>query len=206
MVGTPGVDVFPLELTSELWPALDHATGGKSQWSFDGKQWKFLGMGQFVGDRYKTIVLDTATRLRRNRIAELFKSQGREVPRSQPFLYAGKEWKDVWTQCSHDMQKLLGGILSVSDSCEICTVINSHEANLTYDDGSTTQSEMLRPNVSSAIGRSVADFLNAEVTHMGQMLIRDRMEEREEKMGELSSTKLVKVGTEYDACRTGCNL
>lgn len=202
VVGTPGVDVFPLEQTNELYPALDHVVNGKSQWVIETNGPKFLGLGNFTGNKYKTVVLDTATNLRKKRISELFKASGKDVPRSQPFLYAGKEWKDVWTQCSHDMQKLLSAILELPNSNDICVVINSHEANLTYDDGTSANSEMLKPNISSAIGRSVADFLNAEVSYMGQLLIRDKIEDREEKMGEISNIVKAKVGTEY-ALRVG---
>lgn len=202
VVGTLGVDVFPLDKTTELYDILDHAVTGRSQWVQQGNVLKFLGLGKFEGDRYKTVVLDTASRMRKNRIAELFGAMGKEVPRHQPFLYAGKEWKDVWQQCSHDMQKLLAAVLTVPDSNDISIVINSHEVNLTYDGGESTQTEMLRPNISSDIGKSVASMLNAEVSYMGQLLIRDKMEEREEKMGELSVPKMVKVGAEY-AMRVG---
>lgn len=198
VVGTPGVDVAPVETAADFWTCLDHAVGGKSQWGMNGKDLKFLGIGNFIGERYRSVVLDTATKLRKNSIRELFHSQGKEVPRSQPFLYAGKEWKDVWTQCSHDLQKMLAALLDIPRTNDICVVVNSHEQNLTHDDGSgSAMMEMLKPNISSAIGKSVADFLNAEVSYMGQLLIRDRMEEVEEKMGELSNFVKKKVGTEY---------
>ncbi len=198
VVGTPGVDVAPVETAKDFYDCLEHAMNGKSQWGVEGKNLKFLGVGKFQGEKYRSVVLDTATKLRKNRIAELFKVQGKEVPRAQPFLYAGKEWKDVWQQCSQDMQKMLAALLDIPRTHEMNVVVNSHEANLTYDDGqASTTSEFLRPNVSSAVGKAVADFLNAEVSYMGQMLIRDVMEEKQVTMGSLTDTVSVKVGTEY---------
>lgn len=199
VVGTPGIDVSPLDSTGDLFPLLDHAVDGKSQWSYDGKEWKFLGIGKFQGDKYRTIVLDTATKLKRNRITEIFASMGKEVPRVLPPQYAGKEWKDVWTQTSADMQKLLGAVLSVPDNNDLCVVINCHEANLTYDkdEGNSSTSEFLKPNISSAVGKAVAEFMNAEVSYLGQMLIRDKYEEREEKMGDVSNTVKVRTASEY---------
>lgn len=198
IVGTPGIDVAPIETAADYYACLDHVVDGKSQWTVDAKGCQFLGIGQFKGSKYRTIGLDTASKLRKNRIIELFKSQNKEVPRSQPFLYAGKEWKDVWQQCSYDLQKMLSTLLSIPDSNECCVVVNSHEANLTYSpEESNTTSEFLKPNISSAVGKAVADFLNAEVSYMGQMLIRDKFDIREEKMGELSNSVKVRIGAEY---------
>lgn len=202
VVGTLGVDVAPSQCAADYWALLDHVKDGKSSWSFDGKLWKHHTDKEdnpsFVGDKYKTVVLDTASKLRRDRITELFALQGKEVPRSQPFLYAGKEWKDVWQQCSYDMSKMLSAILDIPRIHECCIVVNSHEANLTYNsEDSDKSSEMLKPNISSAIGKAVADFLNAEVSYMGQLLIRDKFEMGVEKMGDIESPVKVKTGTEY---------
>jgi hypothetical protein len=210
IVGVPGIDVANIETASDYYRCLEHAVSGRSQWGFSKvvnsqdkgnsfkEQLKFLGMGSFTGERYRTIVLDTATKLRKNRIVELFAAQGKEVPASKPFLYASKEWKDVWIQCSHDLMKMLQAILDIPRSNELSIVINSHEVNLTHDEGtSPAMSEFLKPNISSAIGKSVSDFLNAEVSYMGQTVIRDKTETQQQMMGDISIPTKVKVGTEY---------
>lgn len=198
----PGIDLFPLANTEDIFPLIDHIVSGKSSWSQLDSGWKqhrdSNGRLLFIGDKYRSSVLDTATKMKKTRTIELFSALGKEMPVKTPLpQYANKEWKDVWTQCSSDMQKMLGALLSVSDNYDICTVVNSHEANMTYDDGSTTSSDFLKPNISSDIGKAVSNFLNAEVSYMGQMLIRDKFEEREEKQGDISLPIRVKVGSEY---------
>lgn len=196
VVGTHGVDVAPMTSTSDLSELLDHATTGRSCWDWNGKAWAHLGVGNFTGRKYATVVLDTATKMRTMRIREQFAAMGREVPRAQPFLYADKIWKEVWNQTADDMKKFLGGVLAIPSMFEMCSVINSHEANLTHDDGGSG-SDILKPNVASAIGRSVSEFLNAEASYVGQLLIRETYEVQKSGEGIAEMEVKVKTGTEY---------
>lgn len=202
ITGIPGIDVAPITGGQDFWAALDHAISGKSQWGVSdshGNAWKFLGIGQFRGESYKTVVLDTATKLRKITIDEKWRAKGKDTPASKPPEFAGKEWKDVWGDTSQDMQKMLGRFISLPDSNDLCVVVNSHEANLTFtpEEPSESTSQFLKPNVSSAIGKSVAEFLNAEASYVGQMLIRDKYEDRIEKLGDLENKSRVRVGSEY---------
>ena len=123
--------------------------------------------------KWVSVVLDTLSKIRDIRINELFAAMGMEVPEKKPFLYADKSWKSVWTQCGKDLRDSLRVLLDYPRVRDLNVLIISQEANLVYDDGaSSSGSDILRPVIGSAVGKSLCDWLHAECDYIGQTMIR----------------------------------
>ena len=134
--------------------------------------------------RWASVVLDTLSKLRDLRIVELFSGMGMEVPEKKPFLFADKIWKGVWTQCSKDLKDSLRVLLDYPRVMNLNTLVISQEANLVYDDGAALAgSDVLRPVIGSAVGKSLCDWLHAECDYLGQTLIREQTAERMVEIG-----------------------
>jgi hypothetical protein len=171
------VDFVQLENTEELKEILDNLSSG---------------------NHYKTVVLDTATKLRDMRLGEL--TGKKEVLIQKGW---GAATREQYMQCAFEMKKMLGPLLDLPRTKELNVIIISQEANLTHDDGGAgAGSEILRPNVASAVGKSVADFISAECDYIGQCVIRERTQEKEVTMGSITSKVMERIGVEY-AMRVG---
>lgn len=174
IAGVKGVDFVFLERTDEIYDLID---------------------GPIKAGKYKTVGLDHATKLREKRIDELWASKGLggdKTPERKPFLYADKQWKDVWVQCSQDMRKLLGPLLDLPRVMELNVVIISQEGKLNYEDNSS--SDLIKPSIGSALGRTVADWLSAECDFTGQCLIRQETTEQKATLAGTTTTTRVKTG------------
>ena len=175
VAGLKNVDFVQLEQTDELTTLLEHKIRG--------------------GD-YATVVLDTATKFRDMRTEEIFKVAGITPPEKKPFLYADAVWKSVWVQCAQDMKRFLHPLLDLPRTQEINIVIIAQEQNL-YGEANNA-SEVIRPTISSALGKSVADWLNSECDYIGQTLIRAQTTERvQEVAGKELRTKVSTGKKEY---------
>lgn len=172
IVGTKGVDFVFLESTSEIFDLVE---------------------GPIKAGKYKTVVLDHATKLREKRIDELWTSKNMVAPERKPFLYADKEWKGVWNQCSLDLRRLMGELLDLPRIIELNVVIISQEGKLNYDDGSSS-SDLVKPSMGSAVGKTVADWLSAECDFTGQCLIRQETVEKTATVAGSTTTTRIKTG------------
>lgn len=128
--------------------------------------------------RWATVVVDTLSKLRDIRINELFKLRGGAIPDKKPFMFAGSEWKDVWTQTGKDLRDSLRPLLDAPRVMDVNVIVISQEANLVYDDGQGgAGSTILKPSMGSAVGKSLAEWLHAECDYIGQTLIRNQTTE-----------------------------
>lgn len=172
IVGTKGVEFVFLESTSEIFDLIE---------------------GPIKAGKYKTIVLDHATKLREMRIDELWASKNMTVPERKPFLYADKEWKGVWTQCSQDLRTILGELLDLPRIMELNIVVISQEGKLNYEDAGSS-SDLVKPSIGSALGKTVADWLSAECDFNGQCLIRQETVEKTATVAGATTTTRIKTG------------
>lgn len=153
VVGTPGVDFVQLRSSSEF---------------------SEIVAGPLAEGRYKSVVLDTASKMRDMRTNELFEAMGMDTPpEKKPFLYADAAWKAVWTQCAKDMKDLLRQVLDLPRVMDLNVVVISQEQNL--NELTQSDSDLVRPVIGSALGRSVCEWLHAECDYIGQMLIREQV-------------------------------
>ena len=130
-------------------------------------------IGAVAKGKWSSVVLDTLSKMRDLRINELFAAMGMETPDKKPFLYADKSWKAVWTQCGKDLRDSLRVLLDYPRVRDLNVLVISQEANLVYDDGaSSSGSDILRPVIGSAVGKSLCDWLHAECDYIGQTMIR----------------------------------
>ena len=125
--------------------------------------------------RWASVVTDTLSKLRDMRIVELFNEKGGSIPEKKPFMYADKAWKEVWTQTGKDLKDALRPLLDAPRLMDLNVLTISQEANLVFDDGNSASSDLIRPSVGSAIGKSLCDWLHAECDYIGQTMIRPQM-------------------------------
>ena len=181
VVGTKGVEFVQLQATDEVHELTDALRQG----------------------RWKSVVIDNATKMREMRITELFAAKGMDVPERKPFLYADKVWKDVWVQCSQDLRKILGAILDLPREVELNVVIIAQEQTFTGDDdGASSNSDLIKPAIGSALGKSLCMFINAECDYICQTFIRAAVEERPSPVKGAGNQK-VKTGKHEFCLRVG---
>lgn len=161
VAGTKGLEFIHVQSLAEFNEVVDLVKGGK----------------------WASVAVDTLSKLRDMRINELFAVRGGPVPDKKPFMYASQAWKDVWTQTGKDLKNSLGTLLDLPRTQALNVLIISQEANLTYDDGSGASSELLRPAIGSAVGKSMCDWLHAECDYIGQMVIRRETIDEESEIG-----------------------
>ena len=126
-------------------------------------------------NRWASVVVDTLSKLRDIRINEIFKEMGIAPPEKKPFLYADKVWKTVWTQTGKDLRDALRLLLDLPRLKPINVLVISQEANLVFDEGTGSPgSDLIRPAIGSAVGKSLCDWLHAECDYIGQTLIREQ--------------------------------
>ena len=145
--------------------------------------------------KWASVVVDTLSKMRDLRINELFQAMGMEVPEKKPFLYADKHWKAVWTQCGKDLKDSLKNLLDIPRLRDLNVVVISQEANLVYDDGSQTSgSDILRPVIGSAVGKSLCEWLHAECDYIGQTMIREQTVKKQVEMAGQMMDTIEKTG------------
>ena len=138
-------------------------------------------LGQLITDvldssesKYKSVVLDNGSKLRDMIIGEVLGLC--ETPIHKPFEFASR---DQWGACSLRMKTMLKYLLDLSRSKPLHTVIIAQEQDYSSKDdqsgsySSGNEDTIITPYISSAVGRSVCDWLNAEVDHVFQTVVRD---------------------------------
>ena len=145
VVGTEGVDFVQVLRSDEFMELLN---------------------GPVAAGEYRTVVLDTATKLRDLRVSELLGLS--EAPVQKSFGFASRE---TWIQCAMDMKIMLRRLLDLPRVMELNVIIIAQEQDFSGEGGN--QSDLVRPAIGSALGKSVCDYVNAECDYVCQALIRE---------------------------------
>jgi hypothetical protein len=139
-----------------------------------------LTRGPILEQRWKTVVLDTATKLRDLLVAEAVLGVGPngvvDMPASRP---SARLYKDAYMNAASEMKTLLRTLLDLPRIIPLNVVIIAQEANLTAEEMANQQTEIIKPKIASAVGKSVSDYINAECDYIAQTLIREGIEEQE---------------------------
>lgn len=136
--------------------------------------------GPIAAGRWKTVVVDTATKMRDMRCEELFRASGVKPPPKKPFLYADAAWKEVWQQSAADLKRLLGQLLDSVRTVDLNVVVVAQEQVFGAPDENPSAvplGEAIRPAVGSALGKQLCIWLNAECDYIGQAFIRQQTKE-----------------------------
>lgn len=181
VVGTKGVDFVSMRATDEITDLLEAAGQG----------------------RWKTVVVDNATKMRELRIVELFKARGMEVPERKPFLYADKAWKEVWNQCSKDIKDLLGPLFHLSNTRELNAVVIAQEQTFGTEEEGGGSSDVIKPAISSALGKGLAMWLNAECDYVCNTFIREQTADKPMKIAGKDTINKVRTGKMEYCLRIG---
>lgn len=137
--------------------------------------------GPIKAGNYASVVVDNATRMRDMKLAELAGLS--EVPvqkrvaeykgDSRPGVYTRDHYRDA----VNILKVLLAQLLDVSNKTEMNTVIIAQEANLVSDEDQKKMqgSDLIKTTIGSAVGKSLADFINAECDYIGQTCKREQL-------------------------------
>lgn len=158
VVGTPGVDFVQLGNTAELVQ---------------------LVQGTLMNGKYKTVMLDNATKFRDMRIDEIWAEKGVSViPEKKPFLYADREWKEVWVQSSKELRNYLGLLLDLPRTIDLNVIVVAHEQNFAEEGGAVDHGDVIKPAIGSALGKSLCAWLNGECSYICQTFIRPQTKKK----------------------------
>lgn len=180
VVGSKGVEFVQIERSEELLE---------------------LTSGVVASGRWASVVLDNGTKLRDLRVAELWKARGGVIPDKKPFLYADREWKEVWTQCSQDMRDLLGPLLDLPRKLDLNVIVIAQEQDFTNEN--SVPSEVIKPVIGSALGRAVCGWLHAECSYLLHTFIREQTVEKKVTLGAETVTQIQKTGKKEFCLRVG---
>ena len=148
VVGTKGVDFVLLDRCDEITTLIE----------------KLIKPG-----KYKSVVLDNGTGFRDMRITEILGMD--KLPVQKGWGFASRE---QWGECAKSCKELLRPLCQVArDGILPNLVIISHEQNLSEEDGDS--SGLIKPSIRSALGKSLANWLEAECDNVCQTLIRNKM-------------------------------
>ena len=138
-------------------------------------------LGQLVTDvlapascKYKSVVLDNGTKFRDMRITEILGLC--EIPVHKGWGFASR---DQWGECSISMKVMFKSLLDLARFKALHTVIIAQEQDYSSKDDQTgsyssgNEDTIITPYISSALGKAVCDWLNAEVDHVFQTVVRD---------------------------------
>lgn len=154
-------------------------------------------VSEVLTGRWRTVVVDTATKLRDMRIAEILGLS--EAPTQKGFGFAKRE---QWMQCSQNLKDMLRPLLDAPRVMDLNVVVIAQEQNFTSEDGAA-QSDLVRPSVGSALGKSVCDWLHAECDYVCQTLIREETQAQSmDVAGEVMVTQ-VRTGRKQYCLRVG---
>jgi len=128
-------------------------------------------------DKYKTVVLDTASSLQDMILKEIMGID--ELPAQKSW---GMASRDQYGQCSLQTKERLRALLNLKD-CNVVILAQEREFN-TESDGS-----LLMPYTGSALTPSVTGWLNPACDYICQTFIRQRTELRTIKIGKKVSKK-----------------
>lgn len=176
VIGTRGVDFVLLDRCEEL---------------------KEIIQGPVAAGKYKTVVLDNGTRFRDMRISEILGLD--KVPVQKGWGLAKREH---WIECANSTKELLRPMIDLAKKTTLNMVIIAQEQNYS-EDGDGSSNDLIIPSISSALGKSVCDWVNAECDCIGQTLIREQVVEKTVKIGGKPSKTRMKTGRKEYCLRVG---
>lgn len=175
VAGTKGVDFVQLTKTEELDELVREVRNG---------------------GRWATVVLDTASKLRDMRIAEILGLEA--APTQKSFGFARR---DQWMQCAQNLKDSLRPLLDAPRSMNVNVIIISQEANLVFDESGGGGGDLIRPSVGSALGKSLCDWLHAECDYIGQMIVREQTAEQRMEVNGQEVKTVVRTGKKEHCLR-----
>ncbi len=186
----------------DMTAATETLKSGRSFWRKRGDGWEQIPSAS--GEPYATGVLDHATKLRNMLLLEILGVE--EMPLKKP--WGGKAMQSVWMPLAASMQRHLRALVRLSRQEQLRhVVILSQEQDLTHNDEGATNP--LPPDMGAALGKGVADWLDAECSYIGQTLVRQRVRVIEA-TGKMPRREVKENGVDYclrvrpgDFCRAG---
>lgn len=173
IAGVKDVDLVMLEKTEEIFELIEMLRGGK----------------------YASVALDTATKLRDMRIAEILNID--KPPNQKSFGYASR---DVYIQAAGNMKDMIVPLMDLPRRMDINVVVISHEQNFTPE--SAAESDVIQPKISCALGESLARFVCGEADYVCQSFIRDQTVVKKVKVGNSEQEQRVRTGKREFCLRT----
>lgn len=175
VVGVQGVDFVQIESTDEF---------------------KEIVNGPVKEGKYKTVVLDTATKLRDIRLSEITGNKNVMIQKS-----FGVAKREQFMECAQNMKEMLEALLDLPRLLEINIVIIAQEADLTKEVSGDT--ELVRPNIGPALGKSVSDYLCAGSDYICQTLIREQVGTTSKSIGGKNVEVVERTGRKEYCIRIG---
>ncbi len=128
--------------------------------------------------KYATVVVDGLTKLRDIRVAEIMGLGS--APMQKGWGFAGR---DEWTECANSLKHMLNPLLNLPNVMDLNVVFCSHESEINGEGKSqgvdlNSDSSIIKPCVSSMLGKSLAIWLNGDCNHVCQTFIRPGKELR----------------------------
>jgi hypothetical protein len=187
VIGTPGLDFVQLLRCEEITVVLDALAKGALRSTWRASKTGLVqvlddeGNPSNTGDPYESIVLDNGTGFRDMRISEILGLE--RVAMQKGYGFANR---DQWMECSGSMKELLRPLVWMGRQRQYNVVIIAQEQDLAKE-GSQFQ------DFGPAVGKSVADWINAECSYIGQATVREIT--REQKITIAGSESVKQLGT-----------
>jgi hypothetical protein len=180
VVGTKGVQFIRLRECAEISELID---------------------GPIKEGVYKTVVLDNGTKLRDMRIAEILGLS--ETPVQKGWGFARRE---QWGECANSLKQLLRPLVDLPDTMDLNVVIIAHEGSISgSDEDSNGASDVIRPAVSSMLGKSLCLWVNGWADYMGQTFIREVEETVNASVGGQTKSMTRRTGKKEYCLRIGAH-
>jgi hypothetical protein len=124
--------------------------------------------GPIRDGRWASVVLDTGTKMRDMRLLEILGVD--EMPTKKP--WGGNAMQTIWGPLASDLRKVWGDLLDLPNRMDLNVIMIAQEQEFTGDEGGVI-SDIIKPAVGSALGKSLCMFVNAECDYIGQTFIRE---------------------------------
>lgn len=148
---------------------------------------------KFKDGTYKTIILDTATKLQDLGMAKIL-----DIPKLPEQGSWGMASQGQWGQCANETKERLRSLVDLGP-LGINVVIIAQERNFNDENNS----DLLFPSVGSALSPSVAGWLDAACDYICQTFIREQTKTIETKQGDKKISLLQKTGKKEFCLRIG---
>ena len=116
---------------------------------------------------YKTVVIDSGTSLRDMRIKEILRLN--EMPVQKGYGFASRE---QWGECSMSLKQLLRPVFDRAKRGTIENFVFIAQEQVYNGGEEGAASDLIKPTVTSALGESLAKWVNAECDCIGQTFVR----------------------------------
>lgn len=176
VLGVKGIDFVQLERCAEIIDILK---------------------GPVADGKYKSVVLDNGTKFRDMRISEILGLK--ELPVQKGWGFATRQ---QWGECANSIKELWRPLLDRRTPANV--VIIAHEQSFTGgEDGGDVSSDLVKPCIGSALGKSLCDWVNAECDFIGNCYIREQTHTKQIKVGNDMKEVTIKTGKKEFCLRVG---